>query len=59
LHYVDITVALRLALRFEVNVGIGALPVTLPYFHFPPFQLASITPSSAERAATDWILFNY
>jgi hypothetical protein len=58
LHYVDITIALLLALKFEVNVGIGALPVALAYFRCPTFQLASITPSSAGRAATDWILFN-
>jgi hypothetical protein len=57
LHYVDITVALRLDLRFEVDVGIGALTMALPYFHRPTFQLVSITPSSAGRASTDWILF--
>jgi hypothetical protein len=58
LRYVDITVALHLALSLEVNVGIGALPVALPYFHRPTVQLVSITPSSAGRSATVWILFN-
>jgi len=56
-HYVDITAALRLALSLEVSVGIGALPVALPYFHRPTVQLVSITPSSTGRSATVWILF--